>query len=147
MKNQPTVYLSIDHTGPRKPLYEEESGNGIWLKLHNNTLWPIVFPVFGVSKEWGDLGMFYDIEFEGEQKSRAITPLPRGYKLGHVSTLFTLPSGRSVVFSIPREHLVKGLKICVNFNYNWEASERGWVRDDEPKHYVYFYGSDVPIER
>jgi len=69
-----------------------------------------------------------------------------GYDTGDMSSSAWLPSGSSVVFSVPREHLSKDLAIFVRFNYEWEYGERTF-RSDEPEHRVYFYGSDLPDKR
>lgn len=38
---KPTIYLTYEKIGPRKRIYAEESEQGIWLRLHNNTKWSI----------------------------------------------------------------------------------------------------------
>lgn len=38
---KPTVYITFEKAGPRSPVYAAESNQGIWLRLHNNTKWPI----------------------------------------------------------------------------------------------------------
>jgi hypothetical protein len=48
----------------------------------------------------------------------------------------------SILFSVPIEHLRKGLKIYVEFNYEWELTESGFMRN-EPEHRVYFRGGDI----
>ena len=54
-----------------------------------------------------------------------------------------LPPGRSVIFSVPREHLAEHLAIYIPYNYEWEYGERIF-RSDEPQHRVYFRASDLP---
>jgi hypothetical protein len=65
-----------------------------------------------------------------------------GYDTSDVSSSAWLASGSSIVFSVPREHLAKGLAIFVRFNYEWEYGERTF-RSDEPEHRVYFRASDL----
>jgi hypothetical protein len=43
VKDKPTVYLSFERVGERKPIHPSESNQGIWLRLHNNTKWAINF--------------------------------------------------------------------------------------------------------
>lgn len=62
---------------------------------------------------------------------------------GHLLATSWLPPGRSVIFSIPREHLAKHLAIYVLFNYEWETGERD-LGNGEPQHRVYFRASDLP---
>lgn len=42
-KDKPTVYLTFERAGERKPLFASESNQGVWLRLHNNTRWAINF--------------------------------------------------------------------------------------------------------
>jgi hypothetical protein len=35
--NLPSVYIRFDHVGKRVPVHSDESGEGVWLRLHNNT--------------------------------------------------------------------------------------------------------------
>jgi hypothetical protein len=66
-----------------------------------------------------------------------------GYDTGDVFSSSWLPSGSSVIFSVPREHLSKGLAIFVRFNYEWEYGSRTF-RSDEPEHRAYFRSFDLP---
>jgi hypothetical protein len=66
-----------------------------------------------------------------------------GYDTGDVFSSGWLPSGSSIIFSVPREHLSKDLAIFIRFNYEWEY-EDGTFRSDEPEHRVYFRTSDLP---
>lgn len=42
-KDKPTVYITFERAGKRKPLFAGESNQGVWLRLHNNTRWAINF--------------------------------------------------------------------------------------------------------
>jgi hypothetical protein len=66
-----------------------------------------------------------------------------GYDKGDVFSSAWLPSGSSIVFSVPREHLATDLTVFIRFNYEWEYGERTF-RSDEPEHRVYFRASDLP---
>jgi hypothetical protein len=161
VKNKPSVYITFERYGKREPLEPTESSEGIWLRLHNNTRWELSFCAFGVSKEYGEIGMFYDVEempFEesGGSQSNSTEKMPPvrkekveppiGYKQGHACTIVRLTSGKSILFSVPREHLADGLAIKTEFNYGWEDI------DDinsglEPEHNVYFYSTSLPPEK
>ena len=65
-----------------------------------------------------------------------------GYDTGDVSSSAWLPSGSSVVFSVPREQLSRSLAVFVRFNYEWEYRNRTF-RSDEPEHRAYFRASDL----
>lgn len=80
-----------------------------------------------------------------EAKNRESTGSDRqvGYDTGDVFSSGWLPSGSSIIFSVPREHLSKDLAIFIRFNYEWEYGDRTF-RSDEPEHRVYFRASDLP---
>lgn len=155
ISTQPSVFISFDHEGKREPLKTGESNNGVWLRLHNNTRVPLFFPTFSVPSALRQLGMFYDIvsvsnvsNYHDGAPTVAQTKtgeLPVGYTLGHTSSAYLLKPGRSVLFSLPREHLPEGVALRINFNYEWEIEGKmESVRIGEPEHYVYFYSSRLP---
>jgi hypothetical protein len=137
-KNKPHVYISHEREGKIDPLYVGESGNRIWLRLHNNSKWIIMFCSSVISKEYGDAEVEYKIE---RYKGFGDAPETRSSdSCGYI----LIKSGKTLLFSIPREHLANGLAIKIQFRYQWENDEDG--SDDllEPKHFVYFYSEDIP---
>jgi hypothetical protein len=48
-----------------------------------------------------------------------------------------------IKFAVPSELLTKNVKIYTEFNYPWEFSG-GKLRNNEPRHRVYFYFQDLP---
>lgn len=135
-KDKPTVYIEFERAGDRAPLRSGESNNGIWLRLHNNTKWPIVLDMQGApSKEYGDALLIYD-----ELSGRRVT-FERNC---HVCSFNALGSGHSLLFSVPAEHLSKGLGIRIKFSYGWEDYNKV-LAGQEPEHYVYFYSSQLPL--
>lgn len=139
--DKPTVFISFVRIGPRKPLEEWESDQGIWLRVHNNTKWSLIFNAAGVpDSSYGDAVLFYRIERTDGEQGR----LPIGYQR-HVSSVIQLASGQSLLFSLPREHLAKGLAIQVAYNYEWELTkDRAFIRQGEPRHLVLFDSSQIP---
>ena len=133
-KGMPTVYITFDRAGERKPLKQGESSKGVWLRLHNNTRWLLTLSMNGVPKEYGDASLFYDVLSEGkvilEQRC-------------HVCSSNQLGPGASLLFSVPNEYLSKGGAIRVNFSYGWEDPDDVFA-GREPKHFVYFYSSNLP---
>ena len=82
----------------------------------------------------------------GETKTKPSSrksQLQVGYDTGDVFSSAWLPSGGSVVFSVPHEHLSKDLMIFLRFNYEWEYGDRT-LRSGEPEHRVYFRAADLP---
>jgi hypothetical protein len=118
----PSAYITFEKFGKRTPLYyPNESNEGIWLRFHNNSKWSITVRTFGVSKEYGDFGIFYEIKsLLKEDKIKNNAEIPIGYREKHISSAYTLKSGKSFLFSIPREHLAEGLFLLVRFSYEWE---------------------------
>jgi len=55
-----------------------------------------------------------------------------------------IASQDSILFSVPIEHLRKGLKIYVEFSYEWELTKSGNI-SNEPHHRVYFRGGDILV--
>lgn len=173
-RGKPTVYVTFERAGERKPVHAEESNKGLWFRLHNNTRWTISFctessyigrktsalrlsdgrVVLGL-RESTEVSACYEVEVVRAYESGRtqdgglfmerpvnIQNPPIGTR-GHLLGTSWLPSARSVIFSIPREHLAKYLAIYVSFNYEWETGERDTGRG-EPQHRVYFLASDLP---
>ena len=141
-KDRPTVYVTYERSGLRVPLNNGESRKGIWLRLHNNTRWKLVLRVGGVpNSSYGDAVMFYEVE---RTEGSGFTPI--GYR-SHVASIIMLKAGNSLVFSLPQEHLEKGLAIRVRYNYEWELRKNGSFPSNEPYHSVTFTSSDLPPDR
>lgn len=141
-RDKPSVYISYERSGKREPLHASESDEGIWLRLHNNTKWTIKFPVFGATEAHGDVGMFYILEVVSELPDEVVD-IPKGEELGHVYSPFELRSGESVLFSVPREHLPKGIALRVKFSYEWEDPDTVFG-GGEVEHTVSYYASKLP---
>jgi hypothetical protein len=79
---RPSVFISFDKAGLLPPLFEGESGDRYWLKLHNNTAVKLFVCKFDVPKRYGDYGI--ETEVVEEFGRSAGIAHPRGY----------LPTGR-----------------------------------------------------
>ena len=174
-KGNPTVYITFERAGTRKPMDAGESDRGIWLRLHNNTRWSISFCTPGLylgsriesyrlRDGRGALGLRDGVEiqachgveqvsyYESETTSNGgininesvrVQNIPVGYNRGHVSSTSWLPPGRSVILSVPYEHLAKHLGVYLSFKYEWETAEND-SGNNEPEHRAYFRASDLP---
>jgi len=140
--DKPGVYISYERSGKREPLEVGESSEGIWLRLHNNTKWKIIFPAFGAPETHGDVGMFYTLEVVSQLPDEVVD-IPKGYELGHVYSTFELRGGESVLFSVPREHLPKGIVLRVRFSYDWENQDDVFA-GREVEHTVSYYAYKLP---
>ena len=135
-KNMPTVYITFERAGKRRPLEEGEGEEGVWLRIHNNMRWPLRLDMNGVPKEYGDAALLYDVLAEGKAMNE---------RQCHVCSSNELHAGRTLLFSLPREDLVKGGGIRIRFSYGWEHAEDVFA-DREPQHFVYFYSANLPSE-
>lgn len=178
-KRKPTVHITFVRFGKREPRYNNESNDGVWLRVHNNTRWPLTFHGMDwFTSEDQEVRVFYGVEevLEPADAIRIDTPItgqppPPGSSVGsasptetlskpreqsdedceappgdwgaHVVAPITLPPGKSMIFSVPREALCKNLKIYLKYNYSWERRDRDQRFDYEPEHRVYFEGSDL----
>lgn len=143
-QSKPSVYLSFEKFGRRLPLYPGEGSEGVWLRLHNNSKWKIYVKTFGVSKEYGDVGLFYQVEkLPGMEWKVKESELPSGYSVTHHSSVRTIDSGASALFSVPREHLAEGLIVVVNFSYEWEFAG-GIGGDLSIFHQAPFWSTELP---
>lgn len=174
-KGSPTVYITFERAGSRKPQDAGESERGIWLRLHNNTPWSISFctpglylgsriETYRLRDGRGALGLRQGVEiyachgveqvsyYESETTSNGgininesvrVENIPVGYNRGHVFSTSWLPPGRSVILSVPREHLAKHLGVYLSFKYEWETAEND-SGNNEPEHRVYFRASALP---
>ncbi|HMM79037.1 MAG TPA: hypothetical protein PKC65_03330 [Pyrinomonadaceae bacterium] len=145
---KPTVYLS----------YVCQDEKKIHLRMNNNTIWHVYVEVdksyFPTKKP---------IQLQNGAKVYAIPnneKIPvfyyaerdqledvKGIKIPKLEYHFTngggwLASNDSILFSVPIELLRKGLKIYVEFFYEWEMAKSGDTRK-EPEHRVYFRGADI----
>lgn len=139
-KARPAVYMTYERSGRRIPLSNGESEKGIWLRLHNNSRWKLVFRVGGVpNRSYGDAVLFYEIE-----RTEGSGFIPVGYS-SHVASVIKLKAGDSIVFSLPEEHLEKGLTLSVRYNYEWELPRDASLSGNPPYHSVTFASSDLPM--
>jgi len=130
---QPGVYLTFDKFVAQT--VGSNPSQGARLVLHNNTRWPIVYGEWMEPAMVGDVALIYTVELEnGCMGGRKHIDVVTGGKL--------LP-GKSVSFTVPREDLVKGSAIFIEFNYSWEMVKGERVRD-EVVHRSYFIISDLP---
>lgn len=150
VKNKSGVYVSFERFGKRVPLRENEKGDGAWLRLNNNMLYSISVCIFGISdkaelfmdsEKNTQVGIEYDVLLNpiSETDQRPIIDVPIGYNTDSVCQIYTIKSGKSLMFAVPLEHLVKGLSIKIPFNYGWEEE-----MINNPMHFVYFNSLSLP---
>lgn len=149
VSGKPSVYIGFERTGKRRPPGDDVSNKAVWLKLHNNMRFAIKFCAHGLldksgnlltNEQAGEIGLSYDIELTNHSIFKGSrTEIPYGNNATDFCHIFTLDAGKAVVFSVPAEHLVKGLSIKVPFNYEWESES-----ENNPIHFVYFNSIGIP---
>jgi hypothetical protein len=160
-KDQPAIYLTFERRGkgidPMQTRMAEagntskskEKGQDIWLRLHNNTRWAILFPTwslyigprvapFRLSDGSNVLalndGMEVSAKYNVEESDGRIVP----YGID-VSSQSWLAPGRSIIFSVDREHLSRGRSIYVYFTYEWERRQT-YSNNLSPEHRSMYWG-------
>ena len=147
-KKHPSIYITFDKLGKWTPLREDESGEGVLLRLHNNMRYSIKVCGFGIPNKNGQfipysddtvLGLKYDVVLNPVSitDERPNIDIPIGYNTGDTCQLFEVKSGKQMKFALPKEHLEKGLSIKIPFIYEWED-------EGEPNHLVYFNSLSIP---
>jgi hypothetical protein len=133
---KPYVYLQFDHVGPRKPLHEGEPSTGLWLRIVNNCKVPIsvrsygvttgdvgtgvfdeVIPVqqgFTVQASTGEIPLSTDERPTQKPAKEPIAKMPEGYSAELSSVTRVLP-GKSLLFSVPRNHVSRDWFLRVKF--------------------------------
>jgi len=91
-----------------------------------------------IDKEYGELEVVYQLE--GVDSSVNLPSTRSSDTCGYR----TLRPGKSILFSIPREHLADGLAIRIRYVYQWELDADGVDDKAEPEHFSYFYSNDIP---
>ena len=171
-KGKPSVYISFERFAkainpletrmiePSGTGKSKEKGNDVWLRLHNNTCWPIQLTTLSsyLPKERkpneklidylkrglylendSEISLFYVVEEKDGRRVRSF-----------IDSFFSsrLPAGVSVLFSVAREDLsiAKERSIFVSYNYPWEIDERGFDRADEPEHRVEYRSYELRAE-
>jgi len=147
-RKKPTVYLD----------YVCQDEKQIYLRMYNNTIWLIRV---GAEKQYfptkrpvrlgnGNKGYalpndekvpihYYIEKDELENIKKIKIPYKELYSINGGGPII---SQDSILFSIPIGHLQRGLKIFVQFSYEWELTESSDTKK-EPEHRVYFRGSDI----
>jgi hypothetical protein len=118
---------------------KDEIGTRVYLRLKNNLECPIFFKAFDLNMDTDEIGVFYTVEVEN--KNIYMTDIPKGDSpLDVGSPSMRLDSGKSILFSVPKAHLIYNLGIKLDFSYEGEISDR------ENEHAVLYYSSNLPEE-
>jgi hypothetical protein len=134
-QSHPSVYITFERAAKIASDSSGELEETVWLRLRNNTRWPIILDMNGVSsKEYGDAALFHDVLLDGKVIAE---------ERCHACSFNPLPPGRSLVFTVPRADLREGYSIRVRFSYGWENGN-DVAGGREVEHFVYFHHSALP---
>jgi hypothetical protein len=157
----PIIYISFEKFGKAiDPMSErmaeggdsarsKEKGKDVWLRLHNNSKFAISFRTDSLyvgkrvlvyqSSDGSKIlslvdGAEVSLRYEIQDKDGC------GIAYGSdMSWKSWLAPGRSVLFSVRREHLSNGRMIYVDFNYDWEKGDI-YSNNLAPVHRSEYYG-------
>jgi hypothetical protein len=148
---KPYVYIAFDHAGSRAPIFAGESPEGLWLRFVNNCRLPVVIGTFDPGTGEKGIGVLYDVvaipssgsggipSLPGD-KERAREQAPEGYSsTASAYSTMTVAPGKSVLFSIPKNHLARNWFIRVQFTL-----DVGEARGDQPYSYADFRWEQLP---
>jgi hypothetical protein len=81
-----------------------------------------------------DIAPLYFVE---EERETGFDKLPLTWN-GDVSAVSWIPSGGTVVMSLPKDVLIKGRRVALPFSYEWESESDGI------EHRAFFYARELP---
>lgn len=159
---KPYVYIAFDHSGERKPLGPNEDKRGFWLRFVNNCSVPVTLGTFETGTNDPGVGVFYDVvpfpvvgiggspspqerapskpaANSAEAPAARAEEAPEGY-YAEVGSVTTVPSGGSVLFSVPSNHLSSRWYLRVRFTLAVSPNKIG----DQPYSYADFRWEQVP---
>lgn len=146
---QPSVYISFEKAEHRAPLKNGESDQGVWLRLHNNSAWNVTVATLGLpDNSYGDFRVFYEVKpTRNYAGSINVSDISNVYNYRHISSVRTLTPGRTILFSVPKEHLSPGLYLSIEFSYAWEQAGSSGGGIGNISHYASFFSSDLPKQK
>jgi len=135
-KKHPSVYITFVREAKIASVKTGEIQQTVWLRLHNNTRWPIWLDASGVPEEYGDAALYFAVDnvVSGEKLF--------GSTRCHVCSSAPLSPGKSIIFSLPQEYLKNDQRIRIGFRYDWENSDDAFA-GREVEHSIFFSGSKL----
>ena len=107
--NAPSVYIEPERDV--KLIRLAEDAGRFLLRINNNTCGTIWIDASGGNEKYEDASLYYDVLKNGVLR----------YKVNCRICSFTgLSRGKTLSFSVPKEHLAKGMSLRIQFMYDWE---------------------------
>jgi hypothetical protein len=143
---RPFAYIQFDHAGPRQPESSDEPPRGLWLRLVNNSVFPITVRVRNSGTD-PDRTIVEDIiapEVRRIPKSGPVDygPMPKGYASAvDVVGSETVNPGKDLLFTVPVNHVAPGWFLEVPFQFDLPPAKGGAA---QPVCYAAFTWEDIP---
>lgn len=137
---KPSAFIEFE----RYETKDESSGSLVFLRITNNTKGNLYLNTLGAD----ELGSRLQVSYEVRWRPSILTTNdpakpPKHSSHFHRSNIRKLESGKSLLFSVPREHLAGDLAIFLNFSYEWEIL--GYVGGDlSVSHQAPYWGIWLP---
>lgn len=115
--------------------------------VRDGTEMRLLYDLEGVSMtrtkvEQGRVLLATPVEIELPKQSKYCSQKWMGGEVGR-NRGFWIASGNSILFSVPKDFLTERLRVNIQYNYEWESAD-GQIKDFEPHHLAFFYGSNLP---
>jgi hypothetical protein len=137
---RPYVYLEFVRVGVRQPLVEGEGTLGIWIRLRNNSIYPVDIDAYHVDSAKSEVALRHAVVPVGQTDLRRV---PVGYDTSDVGSQITVKPGASRLFSVPAEHVAVDWYVKVKFEIRLPQTPRGRT----PTTFVDFVWTDIPLEQ
>ena len=135
-KKKPSVYITFVRFSLVR-IKSEGDRSLIWLKLRNNTRWPISLEMSGGrTEDPNEASLYYQTLDKNDEVIEN-----RGC---HVCSVNNVGPNRYILFAVPSDSLPKDSRLRIRFSYGWESFENQLL-DQEPEHFVSFSFSEVPL--
>jgi len=133
------------HLDASKPLvyleFERYEGEQVWMRLRNNSVWTVVIRTEEPENWQGQRdvsGLKDSVEVSPQYEIQSIQPEKSVYITSCTLSESSIPSGRSVLFKVPKVSLLNPGFLRVYFTYEWESRMA-----QEPRNYAYFSGLEL----
>ena len=138
---RPFAYLEFDRVGARRPVTIEEKTQGIWIRFHNNCVYPIIVDAYHIDGTTSHVALCHGVvPVDPITSSRGH---PTGYDTADVRTPLTIKPGGSVLFSVPADHVRPNWYVRVGFDFQMQRKPIG----RSPLMFATFVWTDIPQDQ
>lgn len=124
---KPIVYIAFDHAARRGPVEAGEPDRGLWLRLVNNSVLAVEVRANGTATD-PEMTILPDILVPRPTHFLGSPPvqerMPRGYS-SNLGSLITIDSGKSLIFSVPVNHVSRMWSLQIPFHFSLPPVKEG----------------------